>query len=273
MFIVIGSSAAEQLGLASREVKDFDVLTSREDETGYSPLNGAGKRVDALVVPALEKYAWENPNGYATLDELYTIKLSHGYWKLKNDSWKKHTFDLVQFARAGAKEIPELHSLLYAHWELIHGKKKANLELSPDEFFNAHVDRVYDHDSIHASVAYYQEEGPLFNRILRDNHQVAVDRSKFEAMSQEDKLKLVREEVYATALERRLIPKNYRMSKQAAYDYALTQTITSYTKGWFPRYILNNYDELRRPDKNFVAWHLENKHKLVPLAKKAAAEV
>lgn len=263
MFIIVGNMAVQNAMKPWRQPKDFDVFVNSEDETGYESFVPDGFKVDALVLENLNEYAWSSPNGFASLDELYTIKVSHSYWKLKNGTWDKHLFDIVQLKNNGAVLIEELHALLYSFWEVKHGKKKANLELSPDEFFNPHVHRKYEHDSIHASVAYYQAEGPLFNRILRDNHQVAVDKSKFDALSRDDKLNLVREEVYATALERVLIPKEYSHNQKAAYNYALTQTITSYTKGWFPKFIIDNYNDLRKPDRDFVAWHLENKDKLI----------
>lgn len=263
MFIIVGNMAVQNATKPWRTPKDFDVFVDSTGENAFLPLVPTDYKVDTLVLDNLSSYAWSEPNGYASLDELYTIKVSHSYWKLKNGTWDKHLFDIVQLKNRGAVLIEELHALLYAHWEVKHGKKKANLELSPDEFFNPNVNRKYEHDSIHASVAYYQEEGPLFNRILRDNHQVAVDKSKFDALTHEDKLKLVREEVYATALERILIPKNYEANRLFAYNYALTQTITSYTKGWFPKFILDNYNDLRKPDTDYIKWHLDNEDKLI----------
>lgn len=256
MYVITGSTAGKHLFSDWREPKDLDTLASEP-----SGLEAA----DEFVHPDIAKYSWANPDGVVTLDELYTIKVSHSFWSLKNGSWKKHMFDIVNLQRKGANFIPELHEILYPLWVEKHGAKKANLELEPDQFFNAHVDRLYDHDSIHASVAYYPEEGPLFNRILRDNHAVAVDRSKFENLTLEDKFKLVREEVYATSLERRIIPVDYKLNPRVGYDYALMKTITSYTKGWFPLFIVLHFDELRSPDVDYVAIHKNNSDKLIVL--------
>ena len=251
MKVLIGSTALSRYLPDLRTPKDVDYLSDEPKIKGE----------DTFVHPDVAKWDWSGD--VASLDELYTLKISHSFWVLKNNSWEKHLYDIVKMKEAGAEFIPELYAILYPIWEETHGKKKISLELAPDEFFNPHVHRIYDHDSIHASVAYYDE--PLFNRILRDGHQVAVDRSKFEAMSEEDKHKLVREEVYATALERRLIPSNYTMHPRSGYSYALRQTITSYTKGWFPLYILLNYGELRKPDINFVQRHKDNADKLILL--------
>lgn len=251
MKVLTGSSALRHYLPDMREPKDVDYLSDEPILKGE----------DTFTHPAIGNYAWSGE--VASLDELYTIKISHSFWVLKNGSWDKHIYDIMKMKDLGAKFIPELYTILYPVWEENYGKKKISLELSPDKFFNPHVNRKYDHDSIHASVAYYDE--PLFNQILRDSHEVAVDRSKFEALPLEDKLKLVREEVYATALERRLIPVDYKMNRRVAYSYAMRKTITDFTKGWFPLFILENFTELRKPDLNFVELHKANADKLILL--------
>lgn len=199
----------------------------------------------------------------ATPDELYTIKVSHAFWELKNRSWAKHMMDIMFLQSKGAKLIPELYKILYKVWEDTHGKKKVNLEADPDDFFNDRiVKRIYDHDSIHESVAYYDR--PLFERILRDDSDVAVDKSKWEALDYEDKLKMVREEVYATALERKLVPTNYEASAGAAYNWTLQKTITSLTKGWFALFVVENFKNLTKPDCDYVQRHLDNSDRLRP---------
>jgi len=251
MKVLTGSTALKHYIPELREPKDVDYLSDEPVEAGE----------DTFSHPTIGTYPWSGP--IASLDELYTIKVSHSFWVLKNGSWEKHIYDIVQMKKLGAQVIPELYTLLYGIWEERYGKKKITLELAPDEFFNPHVNRKYEHDSIHASVAYYDE--PLFNRILRDGHEVAVDRSKFEALSLEDKFKLVREEVYATALERRVIPADYNTNRQGAYAYALKKTLTDFTKGWFPLFIIEHYDELRKPDLNYVEVHKANADKLILL--------
>jgi hypothetical protein len=251
MKVLTGSTALKRYLPDLREPKDEDYLS---DEPAL-------KGEDTFSHPAIGEYNWSGT--VASLDEPYTIKVSHSFWVLRNGSWEKHLYDIVQMKKAGARVIPELYTILYKLWEERYGKKKISLELSPDEFFNPLVNRKYDHDSIHASVAYYDE--PLFNRILRDGHEVAVDRSKFEALSLEDKFKLVREEVYATALERRMIPADYKMNRMSAYSYAMKKTITDFTKGWFPLFIIEHYDELRKPDLNYVELHKNNSDKLILL--------
>lgn len=198
----------------------------------------------------------------ASLNELYTIKVSHQFWDL-HGTWDKHQKDIILMQKHGAKLIPDLFKILYKIWEETHGKKKANLELEPEEFFNKNVTRTYEHDSIHASVAYFDE--PMFNRILRDGHKVAVDKAKWDVLPLDHKDMLVREEAYATALERKIIPNNYEFHRARAYMWALKKTITSFSKGWFPLYIVENFDRLRQEDLDYVELHKSNAHLLVEI--------
>lgn len=240
-------------------LKHFSDFYREADDTDYfsdTEIEGA----DVFYHPYLEKWSW---GAIATADEIYTIKVSHSFWQLRNKSWSKHMRDIQFMQEKGCYFILELHEILYPIWEEIHGKKKANLEQEPDQFFNPKVDRKYDHDSLHTSIAYYDQ--PLFNEILRDGHQVAVDRKKFEALPIERKFQLVREEIYATALERHIIPADYARSRVSSYKSALMQTVTSFSKGWFPLFIVLNYSELNMPDLNFVEVHKANADKLIEL--------
>lgn len=251
MKVLVGSKAlAHYFNDFYRTPNDTDYFSNQEI-----------KNAETFYHPALEQWEWDN---IATIDELYTIKVSHSFWILKNKSWNKHMRDIQFLQEKDAQFIPELYKILYPIWEEIYGKKKANLEQEPDKFFNPRVDRKYEHDSIHNSIAYFDE--PLFNEILRDGHAVAVDKSKFDDMTFDKKIKLVEEEVYATALERHLIPRDYMGSYVAAYKTALMQTITSFSKGWFPLFIVLHWKDLNHPSIDFVKIHKENKNKLIPVS-------
>ena len=254
MQILVGSQALAQYipGVKPRDTDYFSDASIPGAEVFYHPI--------------LEKYQWENgvSNSVATLDELYTIKVSHSYWELRNGSWSKHVKQMMEMKAHGAHFIPELHDLLYKIWEETHGRKRANLEKPPEEFFTETVERIYEHDSIHAAVAYGEE--PLFKKILRDGHQVAVSREKFDALNREEQLNLVREEVFATALERRVIPAEGE-GWRSAYPWALKMTLTSFTKGWFATFIALNFEELCQCPLNYWERMEKNKRRLIPLEK------
>jgi hypothetical protein len=257
--VLIGSKAIkDHFPDFPRDPKDIDFFTPYSREQLELP--NSEKKVETFWHEDLTKWNWGTT---ATPDELYTIKVSHAFWELRNGSWSKHMMDVLFLQSKGATLIPELYKILYKVWEDTHGKKKVNLEADPEEFFNDKiVKRIYDHDSIHESVAYYDR--PLFERILRDDSDVAVDKSKWDALDHEDKLKMVREEIYATALERKLVPSNYTSSPGAAYNWTLRKTITSLTKGWFALFVVENFKDLTKADVDYVKRHRDNAHMLRP---------
>ncbi len=254
--LIIGSTAMKHWFPEVREPKDRDC---------FSPEQHQGWEVfwdDRLT----EYWPWPwmdvRPYRYATLHELYTIKVSHSSWELKNGSWEKHIEDAAFLKRKGAVLLPDLYKLLYSIWEDVHGKKKMDLSKEADEFFKDAVKRQYDHDSIHETVAHYDR--PLYTRILKDGHSVDIDPKKMWALPFEDQVKLFREEIAATALERLVIPNNYNFSPGRAWRWALRRTITSLTKGKSSLFLIENYEHFRKPD-DYLKRHLANRDKLIPL--------
>lgn len=251
--VLVGSRAARLHFADYRSPKDWDFFSPEK-------IRDESERVETFYHPALEAYDWSR--GYATPNELYTIKVSHSFW---NNRWAKHIQDVAFFQRKGCEVIPELYDILYPIWVEHYGAKRAKLRAGtkPEEFFTSTVKRMYDHDSIHHSIAY--GDRPLFEKILRDGEAVAVDKSKFDALSYEEKCNLLREEVYATALERILIPSNYQESQLKAYRWALEKTVTSFSKGFWPKWIVLNINDLLRPDVDYVARHTDNANRLILL--------
>lgn len=252
--VLVGSTAAKFHFPSWREPKDKDVFTPMTDP-----------REDAFWHPSLALY-WPGGRWIATPDELYTIKLSHSYWELENGSWLKHITDAMLLKREGAKLISELHKLLYRIWEGKHGVKKVDLDMDKASFFDDAVPRKYDHDSVHYSVAY--GAAPMYEKVLKNGAEVGVSMAKIKALPFEDCVKLFREEIYATALERKMIPSDYRGSPGAAYQWALRRTITSLTKGWSATFIVDNYELFRKPDIDYVGHHKSKSDQLIPYERK-----
>ncbi|QSM04684.1 hypothetical protein PROPHIGD54-2_84 [Mycobacterium phage prophiGD54-2] len=250
--LVVGSTAAKHWYPDWREPKDTDAFHS-----GHFFQSAYGdKRGDIFWDDRLYGLIGEDSR-IATPDELYTIKHSHAYWELKNNSWSKHMADLLELQRRGAKLIPEWHDVLYKVWEDLHGKKQVDLTQESDEFFTDAVKRIYDHDSIHHSVAYTPGK-PIYDECLKDGKSVQMDMAKVWALPHERIVQMFREEIYVTALERLVIPNNYKHSPGAAYQWALRRTITSLTKGKSAQFIVSHFDEFRRPDLDYVQWHKDN---------------
>lgn len=265
--LVVGSTALGiHFGDVPREPNDADYFVSTSDEVWKASRASRSEGADIFSHPDLDAYL-EQTRGtlrirIADPDELYTIKVSHSYWELKNGSWDKHIYDARWLKRKGARLLPELHDQLYKVWEKVHGKKRTNLYMEKGEFFKDAVTRIYDHDSIHESVAYGSTA--MYNRVLKDGSTVDIDNKKLWALEHSDLVKLFREEVYATALERIVIPQNYKVSPGAAYRWALRRTITSLTKGKSARFIVENFEEFALPT-DYVQRHLSKKDRLIKL--------
>lgn len=259
--LIVGSHALKALGVCNREPKDLDVW---EDDEAFTNPFGSVMTIDRLWHESFSDFIPEKrSSSYATLDQMYTIKLSHSHWELPNNSWDKHIYDLIQLQNAGAKLDMGLYKLLYAVWEEMHGKKVMNLDQDKSEFFADAVRRTYDHDSLHDSVAF--GDRPIYEECLRDGASVDIDPRKMWALPHDRIVKLFVEEICVTALERKVIPNNYKGSPGAAYYWALRRTITSLTKGKSSRFILENIQEFIKPDPHYVQRHLDNKHRLVKL--------
>lgn len=245
-----------------REPKDLDVWT---DNTARSP------QVDVFWDERLYEYIPSGTLRYANPDEIYTMKVSHSPWELPNGSWRKHMWDIVWLKEHGARLIPELHDLLTPIWKEKHGAKRVNLNQESGAFFTDAVVRIYDHDSIHDTVAHNHR--PLWMEVLKDGESVSMDMQKVWALPFWDQIDLFREEVYATALERWMIPKNYRFSPRVAYAWALRKTITSLTKGRSSQFMIENYGIFRNVPEDchgnpwYMTCHNLNRSMLIPLEK------
>lgn len=254
--LIIGSVAARLYIPYYRVPKDFDLFSP--DDLNHQTLN-----VETFWHPSFEEWIPEGTNRAATLDELYTIKVSHSAWDLGYGSWEKHIHDAMTFKAAGARLDGLKYRSLYKVWEEKHGKKRVNLNMDKEDFFDDAVKRKYDHDSIHYSVAY--GDRPLYESVHVPGANIAMDMAAIKALPFEQQVRLYREEIYATALERWVIPSDYRVSPKLAYHRAVKKTITSLTKGWSSQFIIENYDTFRLPDINYVAHHLSRKDRLIEI--------
>lgn len=248
--MLIGSKAAKFWYPDFREPKDEDHFSPDPDLPG-----------DNFWHESFPE-AWAQ-NFTAQPDLLYTIKVSHSPWALQNGTWEKHMADILFYQHKGAEFSRAAWEILHPVWKETHGIKRVNLNKTKEEFFGDAVVRKYDHDSLHDSVAYGDEA--MYIRILKDGSDVLVDNDKFWAMSHEDKLKTIREEVYATALERWVIPTDYRISPRMAYAKAMKKSITSLFKNEWALFIILNYKDLYKPDFDYVAQHKSKSHKLILL--------
>lgn len=246
--IIVGSVAMRFHRLATRLPRDFDVFSNNP---GYRPSAGP-IRTEVFWHPSLRQ-VWGGESRVATVNELYTIKISHSYWKIR-DTWQKHMDDAMILKAAGAELDPHLHSVLYAIWADRYGAKRVDLNQDSAAFFGPGVPRMYDHDSVHRAVA-YTPGTPRYLGIRKAGADVAVDMPKLRALSGLAAEMLWREETAVLALERYLIPAVARSgvapslaTQRRAWEAALRKMITSCTRGYSATWLATNYDTLVRPD-------------------------
>lgn len=213
---------------------------------------------DVFIDERLAAWPW---SAIATPDELYTLKISHSFWEIHGErSWDKHAMDVVFLERKGAQFIRELYDIILPIWKDRYRRNPTNLNQTSKNFFDDAVQRKYVHDTLHESVAY--QDRPLYESILQDGSEVAVDNAKFWAMDFDTQIQLVREEIYVTALERILIPRDYVYSPTAAYHWALRRVVTSLFKGDWALFVMQHLDLLMKPDCDYVQRHLDRSHVL-----------
>lgn len=262
--VLIGSKAVEHHkgDILGRVAKDTDYLS-------LTPVTcPAFDRVDSIDGNGiLDKYSFES--AIATIDEVYTLKVSHSPWVISSlAEWYKHLHDISVLKNEGATVVEELYTVAYKEWERRKGAKQVNLEQDKEEFFKNTVKRYYDHDSVHAAVAL--GVNPAFELILPPGSEVKPSKMLFEKLSEEEKARLVFEEVMVLALEREVVPRAMaggfidKTFLFEAYSKHLRLLVTQYSKGWFPRWIIENFFLVSTPPLDY--WKLfQDSDKKIPL--------
>lgn len=187
-------------------------------------------------------------NGYGegtlvpSLDVLYTLKMSHRY--LKNAPSFLKTMRDIQSMRSAGAGIPTRYEAWYkARMKETYNYSHPNLSQGKMGFFSGDgVKYVYDHDTIHLSMA--RLGAPAYTFYKKDGAEVQCDRNKWEALPEEYRLAGVLEESYVLALERSQIPFPEKLTPRASFEMALMKVCTSITSGWFREYAWEHYDQV-----------------------------
>lgn len=226
--ILIGSTAIKHWFPDFRRVpNDVDYIVSdyRENENG----------VEYHINGILKDY----PEDILSANDLLTLKVSHLFWDIR---WDKHMFDAQFMIKKGCTIDRVLFDQLYTYWQTIHGpNKRSDLAIRADDFFNNAL-KKYDHDYLHTLL----NPIPTYTKVLKDGAEVEPDEVKFQALSHDDKLALLREEVYVMAYER-LAGRTYT----AAYTWMLKKFIMNHAPIWEALWIIENFIELHRPHFNY----------------------
>lgn len=130
------------------------------------------------------------------------------------------------------------------------------MRVSNEEFFGDFKYRwlrAFAHDALHLATCY--GEVPIYLQLKSDPAQALVPRQAFEQLPHAERIRLVREECYALALERVLIPAEdlgEACGEGRAFQHALRRICTTLARGWFRDFAIDHHPEISRYDKTFV---------------------
>lgn len=176
----------------------------------------------------------------ASIDWLLFFKESH---KFKKDSvhFLKTLNDIRLLQDIGAQmPVSSINPLFKDREKSTYVNKLPNLNVKAGEFFNPNtVQYKYDHDSIHRAVALYDKPAYLYYK--HPDKEVFCSEELFFAQTQEIRLAGVYEEACVLALERSMIPFDFKPNPHKAFTMALEKVATSITSGWFREYAYRNY--------------------------------
>lgn len=236
--LIFGSVAAKHWFPDFREPQDLDYISkepimSREEQHYW--------------VPSFQEILDRNKDDkYVDPDFLYLIKLSHGGFDVH---WEKTMRDIVFLKDKGCVADRALYKKLNKDWKEFHGNREARLKGKDSKtFFEDAVKRKYVHDDIHSAICKFNE--PMYFRILKDGSEVECSEEKFNLLSHEERVILAREEIWVTALERYLIPSEFRHSAGLAYLKSLKKFSISMSGNWLKFWLLDNHKDLMRPDNS-----------------------
>lgn len=196
-----------------------------------------------LQMVANDPEAIKTPFGLVpTIDLLFTLKNSHKYLKNSPHFWKT-LMDYHILKRGGAKIRPEYEQFSKLRIKETYNYAHPKLNQSKMGFFSDdNIKYVFDHDTIHESVALYGKPAYIFYK--KDNEEVQCDKNKFFACPREIQLAGVIEESCVLAIERSLVPHPENNDAKMAWKFALSKVCTSITSGWFREFAYENALEI-----------------------------
>lgn len=226
--IIIGSKALEYYGInVGRVPKDTDLILEKEIEL----FSNSEAIMDNKLFTIIFKYCNQNSHTqYLEPNLMLSLKLSHINHNLKNNSWGKHCNDIILLYNLGYKPNQELLDELYDYWnDFYKDKDHIKLNVSSNEFFKSEYNQ--SHDELHTHFATTDE--PMYKKFLKDGSEVAVDKKKWDKLSEDDKFNAVLEESMVLAYERKV-----------SLVYGFKHLLTKCSKGWFNKFMVDNFYEL-----------------------------
>jgi hypothetical protein len=173
---------------------------------------------------------------------LLGLKLTHRY-KRNSQHFIKTMRDIQYLRNLGIKvpESKEWKDWFKAREKETYAYDHPSLNMTKKDFFKTpNVKYKYDHDSIHLAVAIGEQ--PAYMYFKPENSDVLCSKEMFFACDFSVQLNAVIEETMVLALERSLIPTEFKARPIFAYETALKNICTGTTSGWFREFAWENYD-------------------------------
>ena len=229
--LIIGSEAMRfWFPSFKREPKDLDIAV---DKKGVE----RDGRKEYLYNPVIFDYT-DPEQTYATPEQLLTLKMSHITW---NINFKKHMFDIQYLLKKGVKYDKDMYEDLYQFWVEYKGRsRRSDLTMESKEFFNNALTE-FDHDHLHTLL----KEVPSYTKILKDGAEVEPSEDKFNALTYEEKISVIEEEVMVMSYER-FRDKQYKVG----YNMMLEKFIIGHAPLWQIFFIVENFYTLMHPSFN-----------------------
>lgn len=286
--VIVGSRAMKFHNVLSegREVNDWDFICTfsefrkwtRENKLiilSCTPLsdNSYHVRLDSGMNYEFE-IAWEGSSGDDLLNSVdgdylspswqLAMKLSHRY--LKNSPHFLKTMKDIQHLRNICELDDNQKEWLKKREIETYTYKHPRLDRDKEAFFNDDGIRyVYDHDSIHETIALLEK--PAYTNYSIDGEEVLSSKDKFFSCPDWVRLNGVYEETCVLALERSQIPYDFSPEPRKSFEKALMKVCTSITSGWFREFSWENYDKvlalyIRLGENDYIKRFNSNKHLL-----------
>ncbi len=261
--LIVGSQALVNAGVdIGRTPKDLDVICTYDEYKsmikGYGsnvkrhyPMSGTknviflktGEIIECEIswpdstAESLQAIVRETP--LSAIDINYTLKMSHRYLK-DSSHFLKTMSDIHMLRKLGAKIPEELKEWFIQREKETYYYKHPKLNQNKGNFFDTEgVTYKYDHDSIHEAVKLNTE--PAYTYFKPAQSEVWCDKNMFFACSEDVRLAAVFEESAVLAIERSLVPFDWKAGEEWAFKKALEKVCTSITSGFFREYAWENY--------------------------------
>lgn len=210
-----------------RKSNDVDLMIEKD----YGKIPG----IETVLCPPIFEWYGNAPSVIGK-NELYTLKMSHIFWDHK---WDKHFSDLLFMKKEGCELVDDLFLVLYNYWNEHNPSERSNLKQTAKDFFNNALNT--DHDHLHELL----NPNPAYKQILIG--EVETSDELFFQLSDEEKARIIREEVQVMAYERK---PNTRFD--LAYTWMLKKFLMKHSPIRQAIWGIENYDLIRNPIFNFI---------------------